>query len=213
MPVENETNASYWICRNISISETGISTFIPGMGFCQPSQQNINKTIVNVTKNTTCQNDSNEDCYTSTAILIILVCIIALFMLIVLAFLVRKKVSKLHKYTNTNYFHCNSSPQSPAKDKGVYLESDAACHVERGSRRERTRKVFANLSRRKVSEDASETNPIVPKSEKVNFIPYIPNREMDRKDFTIGEVLGSGNFGTVYKGIALDLFYPGSKTT
>lgn len=46
----------------------------------------------------------------------------------------------------------------------------------------------------------------------IPLLCFISDREVERKDFTVGEILGSGNFGAVYKGEATGLFYPGSKT-
>ena len=43
-------------------------------------------------------------------------------------------------------------------------------------------------------------------------IPYNPKREVDRSNFTLDRIIGSGHFGKVFKGIATGLFYPNSKT-
>ena len=59
--------------------------------------------------------------------------------------------------------------------------------------------------------DMSRINSNVPLNHQANVIPYIPKLEMDREHFTIEEQLGFGNFGTVYKGAAIGLFYPGSR--
>jgi serine/threonine protein kinase len=60
--------------------------------------------------------------------------------------------------------------------------------------------------------DGSKVRDGVFLHDQIPLLCFIPNREMERKDFTVGNILGSGNFGTVNKGEATGLFYPGSKT-
>lgn len=49
-------------------------------------------------------------------------------------------------------------------------------------------------------------------NDQIPLLSFIRNREIDRKDFTVGNVCGKGNFGTVYKGEVRGLFYRGSQT-
>ena len=58
--------------------------------------------------------------------------------------------------------------------------------------------------------------PMLPSTKNVilseNPILYNPKREVDRSNFTLGSIIGSGHFGKVFKGVATGLFYPNSKT-
>ena len=49
-------------------------------------------------------------------------------------------------------------------------------------------------------------------NDQIQLLSFIRNREISRKNFTVGSALGKGNFGTVYNGEARGLFYGGSKT-
>ena len=60
--------------------------------------------------------------------------------------------------------------------------------------------------------DSSKINPNIFLNDQIPTLPFIPNREMSRNQFSVGERIGKGNFGTVYKGEANGLFYPDSKT-
>ena len=57
-----------------------------------------------------------------------------------------------------------------------------------------------------------EINPDRLLNDQPNAIPYVPKKEIERTTFKVGKILGSGNFGTVFKGEAIGLFYPKSKT-
>ena len=78
---------------------------------------------------------------------------------------------------------------------------------------ERREVIFEKLACTLYNGDTSKLNNHMSLNEQLTFIPYNPNREMDRKYFTIGDLLGSGNFGIVHKGEARGLFYPESRTT
>ena len=49
-------------------------------------------------------------------------------------------------------------------------------------------------------------------NDQIPLLSFIRNREIDREDFSVGNICGQGNFGTVYKGVARGLFYRGSET-
>ena len=49
-------------------------------------------------------------------------------------------------------------------------------------------------------------------NDQIPLLSFIRNREIKRRDFTVGSICGKGNFGTVYRGEARGLFYRGSKT-
>ena len=49
-------------------------------------------------------------------------------------------------------------------------------------------------------------------NDQISLLSFIRNREIDRKDFSVGNICGKGNFGAVYKGVARGLFYRGSET-
>ena len=49
-------------------------------------------------------------------------------------------------------------------------------------------------------------------NDQVPLLYFVPSRELKREDFTVGNILGAGNFGTVHQGVAIGLFYPGSRT-
>ena len=49
-------------------------------------------------------------------------------------------------------------------------------------------------------------------NDQATHLSYIGKHEIDRTNFEIGEVLGGGNFGSVFNGNVNDLFHPGSNT-
>ena len=61
--------------------------------------------------------------------------------------------------------------------------------------------------------DMARINPEKAINLQNHVIPYLPRLEMNSNFFEIEKHLGCGNFGTVYKGMAWDLFYPGSTST
>ena len=57
-------------------------------------------------------------------------------------------------------------------------------------------------------------DPALPLNEQHHVFSYLPKLEMSHRFFEVSnEILGAGNFGKVYKGEAIGLFYPDSKTT
>ena len=48
--------------------------------------------------------------------------------------------------------------------------------------------------------------------DQVKSLPYNPKREINRNSFEIGEEIGSGNFGMVFKGHIIGLHHPSSRT-
>ena len=71
---------------------------------------------------------------------------------------------------------------------------------------------FKQLVQRQLSGDPSKLNPKVTLNQQINILSYDPKLEIDRSMFTLGEILGSGNFGSVYGGEAEGLLHPGSMT-
>ncbi len=69
------------------------------------------------------------------------------------------------------------------------------------------------LLRRQLSGDPSKLNPELALNQQVGALSYDPRLEIDRSNFTVGRMLGSGNFGAVYVGEASGLLHAGSKTT
>ncbi len=63
-----------------------------------------------------------------------------------------------------------------------------------------------------LSGDISRINPNLSLNQQANVIAYNSKYEIDRSHFTVDQLLGSGNFGSVYIGEASGLFHPGSKT-
>jgi serine/threonine protein kinase len=66
------------------------------------------------------------------------------------------------------------------------------------------------LLQRQLSGDPSKINPELTINQQVNILSYDPKRELDRCNFTVGKLLGSGNYGSVWEGMARGLLYPGS---
>ena len=56
------------------------------------------------------------------------------------------------------------------------------------------------LLARQLSGDPTKVNPAIPLNEQAKVMVYNPKLEIDRSNFTVGQLLGSGNFGCVYKG-------------
>ena len=53
---------------------------------------------------------------------------------------------------------------------------------------------------RQLSGDPSKLNHEIPLNTQAKIVTYNPKLEIDRSNFDIGQMLGSGNFGSVYKG-------------
>lgn len=70
-----------------------------------------------------------------------------------------------------------------------------------------------NILRKQLSGDPSKINPLLSLNQQVNALSYDPKLEIDRENFKIGQLLGSGNFGSVYVGEASGLLHPGSLDT
>ena len=65
---------------------------------------------------------------------------------------------------------------------------------------------------RQLSGDPTKINPDLALNQQARILPYNEKYEIDRSNFEVGQLLGSGNFGSVYEGTAIGLFNPGSKT-
>ena len=65
---------------------------------------------------------------------------------------------------------------------------------------------------RQLSGDPSKINPDMCLNQQVSCLSYDPKREIDRGNFTIGKLLGAGNYGSVWDGVARGLLHPGSST-
>ena len=65
---------------------------------------------------------------------------------------------------------------------------------------------------RQLSGDPSKLNSTMTLNQQIKLLPYNDEHEIDRSKFSIGQLLGSGNFGSVYAGSAAGLFHPGSDT-
>ena len=95
------------------------------------------------------------------------------------------------------------------------LPSDIANDAERKLTMARTQSLDqanARVARKLKNGDDNRINRKISLQDQIYVIQYNPNRELNRADFTVGEVLGTGNFGMVFKGEAMGLFYPGSRT-
>ncbi len=69
-----------------------------------------------------------------------------------------------------------------------------------------------NIIQRQLSGDPAKINPSLALNSQAKVLPYNSQFEIDRSNFKIGKLLGSGNFGSVYEGTATGLFHPGSET-
>ena len=57
---------------------------------------------------------------------------------------------------------------------------------------------------RQLSGDPTKINPTIALNEQVKVMVYNPKLEIDRSNFSVGQMLGRGNFGCVYQG---NLYY------
>ena len=55
--------------------------------------------------------------------------------------------------------------------------------------------------------DPKSFNPDLSLNSQARAIKYNPKLEIDRSNFDIGKMLGSGNFGCVFEGIFLSLYF------
>ena len=65
---------------------------------------------------------------------------------------------------------------------------------------------------RQLSGDPDKLNPTMTLNQQIKLLSYNDKHEISRTNFTIGQLLGYGNFGSVYEGNAAGLFHPGSET-
>ena len=68
------------------------------------------------------------------------------------------------------------------------------------------------LLQRQLSGDPSKLNMKKPLNCQADLLEYDPKLEIDRENFTVGKLLGKGNFGCVWEGTATGLFKPDSRT-
>ena len=68
------------------------------------------------------------------------------------------------------------------------------------------------IIRQLTIQTSAEFDPNKVLNDQPQAIPFVYKDEIERSKFKVGAVLGSGNFGTVFKGEASGLFYPKSKT-
>ena len=71
---------------------------------------------------------------------------------------------------------------------------------------------FDKLAKSIEKGDHSKINQNKFLNDQVPLLYFVPSRELKREDFSVGDILGAGNFGTVHQGVAIGLFYPGSQT-
>ena len=55
--------------------------------------------------------------------------------------------------------------------------------------------------------DPKSFNPDLSLNSQARAIKYNPKLEIDRSNFVVGKMLGSGNFGCVFEGILLSLYF------
>ena len=215
----NEATAPYWLCKNIALSTRGTPTNIHQQGFCC-HQNNCfpNQDPMPKHKTAGTHYGVSKGMIQSVVIPSALVVVSALIALI---FVIRKR-SKAERTAiqpdNSDDVFTQSPPPQILTRENEYTQPDVIKDVGKEPIKERNISTEAIFERSQQAQtlrtggDASKLNPNISLNDQVNFIPYIPNRQMDRKDFTIGDILGNGNFGMVYKGKAKGLFYPDSET-
>ena len=72
--------------------------------------------------------------------------------------------------------------------------------------------LFGKNFARRLEGDLTKINPNKSLNEQINVIPYNSKYEIEFSHFTINQVVGSGNFGTVYDGEAKIPFRPDENT-
>jgi hypothetical protein len=68
---------------------------------------------------------------------------------------------------------------------------------------------LARLLQRQLSGDPSKINPNLNLNQQANNLAYNTKLEIDRCNFKVGKLLGSGHFGSVYMGEASGILHPG----
>ena len=66
---------------------------------------------------------------------------------------------------------------------------------------------------RQLSGEPTRLNPSMDLKDQTKVIPYNTKREIKRSEFTVEEIIGSGNFGAVFKGKVTGVYGPNKKIT
>lgn len=92
----------------------------------------------------------------------------------------------------------------PGELEGANAARESWNRMDRGKLR--------NILQRQLSGNPDQINPELCLNQQVGILSYDPKLEIDRDNFSVKEMLGSGNFGAVFVGEAHGLLHPGSVT-
>ena len=206
----NETTIPCWLCKNINISTTRIPTNIHEQGFCY-QENNCSRIQDRVPK--------HKESISMAQLVAIPAAFVGGSVLISLVLFIKRKLNTRNTDIQPdkleNVSTQSPSPHLPIGENEMHTQPDIIEDVGKEPTKERNMSIgtiFEKIAHSWHIGDASRLNPTICLNEQIEFIQYIPNREMHRKDFTVGDILGNGNFGVVYKGKAKGLFYPDSET-
>ena len=160
-----------------------------------------------------CSKLSGNDLSTPVTALII-ICLLLILLLIFCIFATIWILKKKYKTTTTNIDN-NRGSLDLTTDEYVTLNNVVPDVANTGMEDTSTGLPSKNIQKLLSAlnnPDGSMISSRLTLKEQTNVIPYDPKLEIGRQHFTIKEMLGSGNFGTVFKGETIGLFYPGSKT-
>ena len=97
---------------------------------------------------------------------------------------------------STNVSHCNSH-----RHRDLYLKDLEEFPDGEANLKDEEKVTFRkNLLARQLSGDPEKLNPDIALNEQTKAMVYNPKHEIDRSNFSYGQMLGSGNFGCVYEG-------------
>uniref|UniRef100_A0A0K2TQJ0 Fibroblast growth factor receptor 1Alike [Xiphosphorus maculatus] n=1 Tax=Lepeophtheirus salmonis TaxID=72036 RepID=A0A0K2TQJ0_LEPSM len=153
----------------------------------------------------------------NSTIMIVSGALVGLFMILLLSLVfiyqmkkrdLLSKVSSAHhsneKISDVFYVSSSKSSESDTISTIIPQDYDSVFVVDDAGKR--------RLLKRQLSGDPNKLNPEMYLNHQASALSYDQGYEIPRCDFTIGKMLGSGNFGSVYEGEVCGLFGPTSKT-
>ena len=143
---------------------------------------------------------SQEGMLTNDSLFMIGIAIPFILLLMLITFLILLYLKKKKNF-------CSKQPDS---ENFLRLSEDPDIIKDNTPKQQQYDKM--KIIRQLTIQTSAEFDPNKVLNDQPQAIPFVYKDEIERSKFKVGAVLGSGNFGTVFKGEASGLFYPKSKT-